>query len=33
MSGPISANPQVLRWARISLGLSQKEVGKKWLSA
>ncbi len=29
MSGPISANPQVLRWARISLGLSQKEVAQR----
>ena len=29
MSGPISVNPQVLRWARTSLGLSQEEVAQR----
>ncbi len=28
MSGPISVNPQVLYWARTSLGLSQEEVAQ-----
>ena len=29
MSEPISVNPQVLRWARTSLGLSQEEVAQR----
>ena len=29
MSGPISVNPQVLRWARTSLGISQEEVAQR----
>ncbi len=29
MSGPISVNSQVLRWARTSLGLSQEEVAQR----
>ena len=29
MSGPVSVNPEVLCWARTSLGLSQEEVAQR----